>query len=43
MTAEIFRRMMPSLADAGVSNLAGAIAFGLRSKEVVRRQRAAGW
>ncbi|MFZ5790685.1 MAG: exonuclease domain-containing protein [Pseudomonadota bacterium] len=43
MTAEIFRRMMPSLADAGVSNLAGAIAFGLRPKEVVRRQRAAGW
>lgn len=43
MTAEIFGRMMPFLADAGVDSLAAAIAFSLRPKEVVRRQRAAGW
>jgi DNA polymerase-3 subunit epsilon len=43
MTAEIFRRIVPMLAGAGIVTLAAAIGFALRPKEVVRRQRAAGW
>jgi DNA polymerase-3 subunit epsilon len=43
MTAEIFRRLVPMLAGAGIVTLAAAIGFALRPKEVVRRQRAAGW
>lgn len=43
MTAEIFRRIVPMLAGAGIVTLAAAIGFALRPKEVVRRQRTAGW
>jgi DNA polymerase-3 subunit epsilon len=43
MTAEIFRRIVPMLAGAGIVTLASAIGFALRPKQVVRRQRAAGW
>jgi DNA polymerase-3 subunit epsilon len=43
MTAEIFRRLVPMLAGASIVTLASAIGFALRPKEVVRRQRAAGW
>lgn len=43
MTAEIFRRLVPMLTGAGIVTLSAAIGFALRPKEVVRRQRAAGW
>jgi DNA polymerase III subunit epsilon len=43
MTAEIFRRLVPMLAGAGIVTLAAAIGYALRPKDVVRRQRAAGW
>lgn len=43
VTAEIYVRMLPLLLDAGVSTFGAAVAFSQRAKEVIARQKAAGW
>jgi len=43
MTAEIYTRMLPRLADAGVTTLGRAQDFAARAKHLAARQRAAGW
>lgn len=43
MTAEIFARLLPQLAERGVTTLGEAVAFGQRAKAFVKRQRKSGW
>lgn len=43
VTAEIYTRMLPHLANAGVTTVGAAQAFAARAKHVIARQRAAGW
>ena len=43
MTAEIYARMLPRLAAAGVTTFGGAQDFAARAKHIAARQRAAGW
>jgi len=43
VTAEIYARMLPRLAAAGVTTLEAAQAFAARAKHITARQRAAGW
>ncbi len=43
VTAEIYIRMLPRLAVAGVTTFGAARAFAARSKHIAARQRAAGW
>ena len=43
VTAEIYVRMLPLLLDAGVNTFGAAVAFSQRAKEVIARQKAAGW
>ncbi len=43
MTAEIYTRMLPRLADAGVTTLGAAQDLAARAKHLAARQRSAGW
>jgi len=43
VTAEIFRVLLPRLADRGVRTLGEADAFCARATSVIRRQTAMGW
>jgi DNA polymerase III subunit epsilon len=43
MTAEVYRRMLPMLAEAGVRTLGEALAFAKRPRQILRLQRALGW
>ena len=43
MTAEIYRRMLPLLAEAGIGTLGEALAFAERPRQILRLQRALGW
>jgi len=43
VTAEIYERMLPRLAEAGVTTFGAAQAFAARAKRIAARQRAAGW
>lgn len=43
MTAEIYVRLLPLLAERGVRTLGAALAFAERPRALVARQRAAGW
>jgi DNA polymerase III subunit epsilon len=43
VTAEIYARLLPRLADAGVTTLGEAQSFAKRAKHFAARQRAAGW
>ena len=43
VTAEIYRRLLPQLIEAGVTTLAEAEAFTQRASMVLKRQRQAGW
>ncbi len=43
VTAEVYLRMLPLLTDAGVRTLAEAERFSRRAKQVIARQKAAGW
>ena len=43
VTAEIFERLIPLLAERNVATLGEAVAFGQRSKAFVKRQRESGW
>ena len=43
VTAEIYTRMLPRLADAGVTTFGAAQDFAARAKHLAARQRAAGW
>lgn len=43
VTAEIYVRLLPLLADAGVHSLETALAFAERPRKIIARQRAAGW
>ena len=43
VTAEIFRVLLPRLADRGVHTLGEADAFCARATSVIRRQTAMGW
>lgn len=43
VTAEIFIRMLPLLAEAGVETLGDAVRFSRRAKAVIAKQKAAGW
>lgn len=43
VTAEIWRRIVPLLAEAGVSTWGEAVEFARRPKRVIAMQKAAGW
>jgi len=43
VTAEIYVRMLPLLAEAGVQTLGEAARFSARAKGLIARQKAAGW
>lgn len=43
VTAEIYARLLPRLAERGVATLGEAIAFGQQATAFVERQRGAGW
>ena len=43
MTAEVYRRMLPLLAEAGVTTLGEALAFAERPRMILRLQRSLGW
>ncbi|MHA1599298.1 MAG: exonuclease domain-containing protein [Alphaproteobacteria bacterium] len=43
VTAEIYARMLPRLATAGVTTFGAAQNFAARAKHIAARQRAAGW
>jgi DNA polymerase-3 subunit epsilon len=43
VTAEIFARIIPQLTKRNLNTLGDAIAFGLRAKAFVKRQRQSGW
>lgn len=43
VTAEVYVRMLPLLAEAGVLTLGDALAFAERPRKVIAQQRAAGW
>jgi DNA polymerase III subunit epsilon len=43
MTAEVYRRLLPLLAEAGVRTLGEALAFAERPRLILRLQRSLGW
>ena len=43
VTAELFARMIPRLADRGIATFGAARDFADSARRVVARQRAAGW
>ena len=43
VTAEVYRRLLPLLAEAGVTTLGEALAFAERPRMIRRLQRALGW
>ena len=43
VTAEIYARLLPRLAERGVATLGEAVAFGRRATGFVKRQRQSGW
>ncbi len=43
VTAEVYVRLLPLLAEAGVLRLGEALAFAERPRKIVAQQRAAGW
>lgn len=43
VTAEVYVRMLPLLMDAGVATYGEAVQFSQRAKQVIARQKAAGW
>ncbi len=43
VTAEVYVRMLPFLAEAGVETYGEALRFSQRAKAVIARQKAAGW
>jgi hypothetical protein len=43
MSAEVYRRLLPLLGDAGVRTLGEALAFAERPRVIRRLQRALGW
>ncbi len=43
VTAEIYRRMLPLLNDAGVTTLGEALKFAERPRVILRLQRSLGW
>ncbi len=43
VTAEVYRRMLPLLRDAGVITLGEALKFSERPRVILRLQRSLGW
>ncbi len=43
VTAEIYARLIPRLAERKITTLGEAISFGQRAKAIVKRQRESGW
>ncbi len=43
VTAEVFARLLPRLADIGVTTLGGAVDLSRRRKDLLREQEKAGW
>jgi DNA polymerase-3 subunit epsilon len=43
VTAEVYARLLPLLADAGATRFGHALALAARSKKIIAQQRASGW
>ncbi len=43
VTAEVFARLIPRLADSGVTTLGDAVALSRRRKDILRQQEKSGW
>jgi DNA polymerase-3 subunit epsilon len=43
VTAEIYRRMLPRLADLGIRTLGDAISFSGKATHLIAKQDASGW
>jgi DNA polymerase-3 subunit epsilon len=43
VTAEVFARLLPRLADSGVATLGEAVALSRRRKDILREQEKSGW